>query len=101
MNDFEAKACHEAMLKYLRRTGEDKIKATKAQADEEFAAQKNAYVHEEQERIANELKNRLAQDEIKLKIQRSTNENNARIQKMKTVNSYIERIYKEAKERMV
>jgi hypothetical protein len=79
MNDFEAKSCHEAMLKYLRRTGEDKIRATKAQGDDEFAMQKNSYVREEQERIINDFKTRLAQDEIKLKIQRSTNENNARI----------------------
>lgn len=101
MNDFEARSCHEAMLKYLRRTGEDKIRATKAQGDEEFAAQKQSYVQEEQERIANDLRTRLAQDEIKLKIQRSTNENNARIQKMKTVNSFIEKIYKDAKDKMV
>ena len=55
---------------------------------------KNEYVEEEKQRMILDYKNRLAQDEIKLKIQRSAKENAARIQKMKTVNSLIEKLYK-------
>ena len=45
--------------------------------------------------------NRLEQDKIKLRIQRSANENSARIQKFKAVNSLIEKIYKEAQAKIV
>lgn len=62
---------------------------------------KNEYVEEEKQRMILDYKNRLAQDEIKLKIQRSAKENAARIQKMKTVNSLIEKLYKDAKTTMV
>jgi V-type H+-transporting ATPase subunit E len=51
--------------------------------------------------VVNDYKNKLAQDEIKLKIQRSASENSARIQKMKTVNSLIEKLYKDAKTKMI
>ena len=79
MNEFEAKQCHEAMLKFLKRHGDDKINTIKKQCDDEFTAQRNQYVEEEKQRIISEYKNRIAQDEIKLKIHRSATENAARI----------------------
>jgi len=51
--------------------------------------------------MVQEYKNRLAQDEIKLKIQKSAKENIARIQKMKTVNQLIEKMYKDTKAKMI
>ena len=59
MNEYEAKQCHEAMLKFLRRNGEDKIKTTEKAALEEFTASKATFVAEEQKRIEAELVNRL------------------------------------------
>ena len=101
MNDYEAKSCHEAMLKFLRRNGEDKIKGIEAQAKEEYESSRSAYIKEQQEVITNDYKNRIAQDDIKLKIQRSANENAARIQKMKSVNTLVEKIYKDSKTKIV
>jgi V-type H+-transporting ATPase subunit E len=101
MNDYESKQCQEAMLKFLKRTGEDKANTIKKQADDEFKSQKEAFIEEEKQRLTADYKNRLAQDEIKLKIQRSAQENSARIQKMKTVNSLVERLFKEAKVKIV
>jgi hypothetical protein len=40
MNDYESKQCQEALLKFLKRTGEDKAKTIEKQADEEFKGQK-------------------------------------------------------------
>jgi V-type H+-transporting ATPase subunit E len=100
MDELEAKRCHEALLKYINRTGDDKLNSINKQANDEFQSQKSQYIKEEQARITNEYKVKLDQDEIKLKIQRSANENNARIQKMRTVNTLIEKLYKEAKVKM-
>lgn len=101
MNEYEAKQCHEAMLKFLKRHGEDKANTITKQADDEFKSMRNNFIEEEKARIVQDFKNRLAQDEIKLKIQRSASENVARIQKMKTVNSLIEKLYKDSKAKMV
>jgi hypothetical protein len=44
MNDSEAKHCHEAMLKFIRRQGEDKILTIKKQEQEEFAKERSQYI---------------------------------------------------------
>ena len=36
MNDYDAKQCHEAMLKFLRRQGDDKEKGIIRASEEEF-----------------------------------------------------------------
>ena len=59
MNDYEAKQCHEAMLKFLTRQANDKIKGIEASAKEDFNRQKEDFIKEEQERIVNDFKNRL------------------------------------------
>ena len=62
---------------------------------------KEKYIAEEKERVINDYKIRIQQDEIKLKIQKSTKENAARIQKMKTINQLVEKLYKEAIHKMI
>jgi len=51
--------------------------------------------------LTQDYKNRLQQDEIKLRIQKSAEQNASRIQKMKTVNTLVEKLYKEAKHKMI
>lgn len=79
MDDLEAKRCHEALLKYINRTGEDKERAITKASQDEFNKLRSEYIASEQERIINDIRVRLEQDKIKLKIQRSATENNARI----------------------
>lgn len=97
MNDKEAQQCYESMLKFIHKQGQDKADQIQAQTKEEFKKERENFIAAEQERITSDFKTRLAQDQIKLKIQRSANENAARIQKMKTVNTLIENLYKDAK----
>lgn len=101
MDDLEAKRCHEALLKYINRTGEDKERAITRASQDEFNKLRSEYIASEQERIINDIRVRLEQDKIKLKIQRSATENNARIQKMRTVNGLIEKLFHDAKVKMV
>jgi len=101
MDPREANECSLAMLKFINRTGNDKVNQITKQGQDEFTVMRETYIREEQERIVNDYKSRLAQDEIKLKIQRSANENAARIQKMKKVNSLVEKLYKASKSKMV
>lgn len=98
MNDKEAQRCYESMLKFIHRQGQDKAKMIECSGDEEFKKERDNYIASEKERITEEFNTRLAQDKIKLKIQKSATENAARIQRMKTVNSLIEKLYKDAKD---
>jgi hypothetical protein len=68
MDELEAKRCHEALLKYIGRTGEEKVKAISRAAKEEYDSMRAKYISEEKDRIINEYNVRLKQDEIKLKI---------------------------------
>lgn len=89
------------MVKFIYRQGQDKVLTIDKQGEEEFKKEKDTFIAAEKERLANEYKTRLAQDEIKLKIQKSASENQARIQRMKTVNTFVEKLYKESKNKMV
>lgn len=60
MNDYEAKQCHEAMLKFLKKQGDEKAAAITKGADEEFRHQKALYIEEEKARVMAEYKARLA-----------------------------------------
>ncbi len=71
------------------------------QTEMEFTIQLEKYVADEKDSLTNMYKNKLAADEIRLKIQKSAEQNAARIEKMKTVNQLVEKLYKEAKHKMV
>jgi hypothetical protein len=63
--------------------------------------QKEIYIAEEKERIAAEIKDRLRKDEINLKIEKSKKENAQRIDNMRETNVLIQKLYKEAKVKIV
>ena len=101
MNAEEAGRVHRAMLDYIKNHGNENVTKIDKEMNEEFSKQKQVYINEEKERIVHEYKVKLQQDEIKLRIQKSSAENAARIQKMKTINQLIEKLYKEAKHKMI
>ena len=101
MNADEASQVLKSMVAFIRSHGDERVAAINKQADDEFTIQKEKYIAEEKERLTQDYKNRLQQDEIKLRIQKSAEQNASRIQKMKTVNTLVEKLYKEAKHKMI
>lgn len=101
MNDTEASKVLTSMIQFIRTHGDERVATINNQAQEEFTIQKEKYIAEEKERLIQDYRNKLQQDEIKLRIQKSAEQNAARIQKMKTVNALIEKLYKEAKDKIV
>ena len=85
------------MIQFIRSHGDERVLTINKQADDEFTVQKENFIAEEKERLVQDLRTRLQQDEIKLRIQKSAAENRARIEKMKTVNELVEKIFNEAK----
>ena len=85
MNDTEASKVLTSMIQFIRTHGDERVATINNQAQEEFTIQKEKYIAEEKERLIQDYRNKLQQDEIKLRIQKSAEQNAARIQKMKTV----------------
>lgn len=74
------------MIQFIRSHGDERVATIIKQAEDEFTIQKEKYIADEKENLINFYKSKLAQDEIKLKIQKSAEQNAKRIEKMKTVN---------------
>lgn len=58
--------------------------------DDEFTIQKNNYVAEEKEKISENFKNELANQTVRMKIEKSKAQNAERINRIRKVNEYIE-----------
>ena len=89
------------MIQFIKSHGEERVGTIDRQAEDEFTIQKEKYIAEEKDNLTNFYKGKLAQDEIKLKIQKSAEQNAKRIDKMKTVNSLVEKLYVESKHKLV
>ena len=101
MDNYKAKQYHEQLVKFIAQQGNDKAVALSKQAEEEYLKEKRQYIETEKDRIVNDFKNKIAQDEVKHKIQISAEDNKVRIERMSTVNGLIQKLYKEAKVKIV
>lgn len=97
MNDREASTILNSMVQFIRTHGEERVATIKKQADDEFTVQKESFIAEEKERITADIRERIKKDEINLKIDRSKKENVLRIEKMRTINSLILELFKDAR----
>jgi hypothetical protein len=68
MNDQEADRVMKLMLAHIKMRGEEKALIIKRSGDEEHKTTKDKYMLEEKEKLTAEYKNKLAQDEIRLRI---------------------------------
>ncbi len=79
MNDQEASKVLESMVQFIENHGRERADTIRKQAQQEFTIEKEKYIANEKERIISDYKNKLQQDEIRLRIQRSAEQNQARI----------------------
>ena len=64
---------------------------------DEFTIQKNNYVEEEKKKITENYKNELANQEVRMKIEQSKEQNAQRIERMRLVNQHVEDLRKETR----
>lgn len=101
MNDQEASKVLESMVQFIENHGRERADTIRKQAQQEFTIEKEKFIANEKERIIAEYKTKLQQDEIRLRIQRSADQNQQRIHKMQMVNELVQKLYKEAQVKMV
>ena len=97
MNEEQARKIMESMIAFIRQHGEEEVAAINASADNEFIVQKNNFVSEEKLKITENFKNELENQEVRLKIQKSKEQNSERIEKMRKVNTIVEGLKSELK----
>jgi hypothetical protein len=68
MNDMEAEQVLKSMIMFIKSHGDERVSTIDRQADDEFTIQKEKYIADEKENLIQFYKNKLAQDEIKLRI---------------------------------
>lgn len=68
MNDIEAESVLKSMISFIKSHGEERVATINKQAEDEFTIQKENYIAEQKDDILLNYKNKLAGDEIKLKI---------------------------------
>jgi hypothetical protein len=56
------------MINFIRQHGAERVAGIERQAQDEFTIQKEKFIADEKENLIQYYKNKLAQDEIKLKI---------------------------------
>ena len=85
------------MVAFIKQHGIEEVSRIEKSMGDEFTIQKNQYVEEEKKKITENYKNELANQEVRLKIEKSKLQNAARIERMRKVNEYVETLKKETK----
>jgi vacuolar-type H+-ATPase subunit E/Vma4 len=88
------------MVAFIRQHGQEEVTAIKTASDAEFIVQKNNYVTEEKLKITENFKNELENQEVRLKIEKSKQQNAARIERMRKVNEIVETLRNELKQKV-
>jgi vacuolar-type H+-ATPase subunit E/Vma4 len=95
MNTVQAEKILDSMVAFIQQHGKEEVSRIQKSMGDEFTIQKNNYVEEEKKKITENYKNELANQEVRLKIEKSKQQNLERIQKMRKVNEFVEDLRKE------
>ena len=65
----------DSMIQFIEQHGNETVDKIKKQMADEFTIQKNNYVEEEKKKITENYKNELANQEVRMKIEKSKEQN--------------------------
>ena len=71
MEQLQADHILTSMVAFIRQHGDEEVLRIEKSAGDEFTIQKNSYVDEEKKKITENYKTMLANDEVKMKIDKS------------------------------
>jgi vacuolar-type H+-ATPase subunit E/Vma4 len=80
------------MVAFIQQHGKEEVDRIEKAMGDEFTIQKNQYVEDEKKKIAETYKNQLSNQTVRLKIEKSKQQNMARIDKMRKVNEYVDQL---------
>jgi vacuolar-type H+-ATPase subunit E/Vma4 len=88
MNKKQADEILGSMVAFIKQHGIEEVQRIEKAAGDEFTIQKNQYVDEQKKNISETFKNELANEEVRLKIEKSKEQNKARIDRMRVLAGY-------------
>jgi len=91
---LQAEKILENMVQFIKQHGEEEVARIQKSTKDEFTIEKNQYLDEQKKIISENFKIELANEEVKLKIEQSKQQNDLRIQRMQKVNEYVEELKK-------
>ena len=97
MNNIQAEKILDSMVAFIIQHGKEEVARIEKSMGDEFTIQKNQYIEEEKKKITENFKNELANQEVRLKIEKSKEQNMQRITKMRKVNEIVEQLRKDMK----
>lgn len=82
----------ENMVQFIRQHGREEVARITASASDLYTIQKNEYISDAKQKIQEEAEDNYKKQEILLKIAKSKEQNERRIERMKAVNVYIDKL---------
>ena len=98
MQDNYADKILTSMIQFIERHGNEECERIEKQGQDEFTAVRNKYLAEEKKKIEENFANELANQTVRIKIEKSKEQNAQRINRMRKVNEHVEKLKAEMKE---
>jgi len=90
----------ESMIKFIQAHGDERVTDIRRQAANDFTVGKEKTIEAEKKRLSEQFQKDLAAAEIQFKIEKSAQQNQQRIDKMRRINELVEGLQHEAKLKM-
>lgn len=90
MNATASEKILNSMIAFIQEHGKETVAKIEKSMGDEFTIQKNQYVDDEKKKIHENYVNELANQEVRLKIEKSKQQNAQRIARMRMVNTFVD-----------
>ena len=100
MNATASEKILNSMIAFIQEHGKETVAKIEKSMGDEFTIQKNQYVDDEKKKIHENYVNELANQEVRLKIEKSKQQNAQRIARMRMVNTFVDALVKETKQKL-
>eukprot|EP01094_Clydonella_sp_ATCC50884_P005533 TRINITY_DN1446_c0_g1_i1.p1 TRINITY_DN1446_c0_g1~~TRINITY_DN1446_c0_g1_i1.p1 ORF type:complete len:234 (+),score=120.15 TRINITY_DN1446_c0_g1_i1:74-775(+) len=100
MSDSQVKQQLQQMVNFIQQEAREKAEEIRVQAEEEFNIERQSIVREEKKKISKEHERKMKQVEVRKKIARSNELNQARIRVLKAQEEAIQQIYNMASQKL-
>ena len=92
MNKKQADSILSSMIAFIEQHGKEEVDRIEKSMNDDFTVGKNQYVEDEKKKIEKNYETELKNQQVKLKIEKSKQQNMARIERVRKVNEYIDQL---------
>jgi V-type H+-transporting ATPase subunit E len=85
------------MVAFIKQHGDEEVSRIRESTQQEFTIEHNKFIEEEKKRYEEDIKAKLQNEEVRLKIEQSKKQNEMRIERMRKVNEYVEELRQQTK----